>query len=102
MSNFNKLKPNSFCVDGRHYNATNNIRGVANSIGTKMLKESCVNCRRNKSMIVSDATKAAEGLKYFSKSFGKATVNFGKKVANNPAGALEMTSKIGSAAASRN
>ena len=35
-------------------------------------------------MKVSDETIGAEGLKYFSKSVGKATVNFGKKVANNP------------------
>ena len=33
---------------------------------------------------------------------GRAAVNFGKKVANNPVRALEIASKIGSAAASRN
>ena len=38
----------------------------------------------------------------FFKSVGKATVNFGKKVANNPVRALEIASKKGSAAASRN
>ena len=53
-------------------------------------------------MTVSDPTKEAEGLKDFLKSVGKATVNFGKKVANNPVRALEITSEIGSAAASRN
>ena len=52
-------------------------------------------------MTVSDATIAAEGLKDFFKSVGKATVNFGKKVANNPVRALEIASKIGSAPASR-
>ena len=36
------------------------------------------------------------------KVFGKATVNFGKKVANNPVGALEIASRIESAAVSRN
>ena len=36
------------------------------------------------------------------KSVGKATVNFRKKVANNPVTALEIASKIGSAAASKN
>ena len=35
-------------------------------------------------------------------SIGRATVNFGKRVANNPVRALEIASKIGSAAASRN
>ena len=53
-------------------------------------------------MTVSDATTEAEGLKAFFISVGKATVNFGKKVANNPVRALEIASKIGSAAASRN
>ena len=53
-------------------------------------------------MTVSDAAIEAEGLKDFFKSVGRATVNFGKKVANNPVRALEIASKIGSAAASRN
>ena len=54
-------------------------------------------------MTVSYATIEAEGLKKdFFKKLGKATVNFGKKVANNPVSALEIASKIGSAAASRN
>ena len=53
-------------------------------------------------MSVSDATIEAEGLKDFLKSVGKATVNFGKKVANNPVRTLETASKIGSAAAFRN
>ena len=52
-------------------------------------------------MTVSDATREAEGLKDFFKSVGRATVNFGKKVANNPIRALEIASKIGTAAASR-
>ena len=53
-------------------------------------------------MTVSDATIEAERLKDFFKSVGRATVNFGKKVANNPLRALEIASKIVSAAASRN
>ena len=53
-------------------------------------------------MTVSDATIEDEGLKDFFKSVGKATVNFGTKVANNPVRALDIASKIGSAAASRN
>ena len=67
-----------------------------------MLKGNCVKCNRNKSMTVSHATIEAEGLKDFFKSVGRATVNFGKKVANNPIRALEIASKIGTAAASRN
>ena len=53
-------------------------------------------------MTVNDATIAAEGLKDLFKSVGQTTVNFGKKVANNPVGAFEIASKIGSTAASRN
>ena len=44
-------------------------------------------------MTVSDATIEAEGLKDFFKSVGKTTVNFGKKVANNPVRALEIAIK---------
>ena len=102
MSLLNKLKTNSYCVGGRHYSGTNNIRGVISAKGTKMLKFNCVKCKRNKTMTVSDATIEAEGLKYFFKSVGRATVNFGKKVNNNPVRALEVASKIGIAAASRN
>ena len=40
-------------------------------------------------MTLSDATIEAEGLKDFFKSVGRATVNIGKKVANNPVRALE-------------
>ena len=109
MSLLNKFKANSYCVGGRHYSGTNNIRGVIgepasriSAKGSKMLRGSCTKCGRNKSMTVSDATIEAEGLKDFFKSVGKATVNFGKKVANNPIRALEIASKIGTAAASRN
>ena len=102
MSLLNKFKTNSYCVGGRHYSGTNNIRGVISAKGTKMLKGNCVKCNRNKSLTVSDATKEAEGLKDFFKSVGRAAVNFEKKVANNPIRALEIASKIGTSAASRN
>ena len=102
MSLLNKFKTNSYCVGGRHCSGTNNIRGFINSNGTKMLKGICVKCKRNESMTVGDATIEAEGLKDFFKSVGRATVNFGKKVAHNPVRAIEIASKIGSAAASRN
>ena len=80
MSSFNKFKTNSYCVGGRHYSGTNNIRGVVSAKGTKMLKGNCIKCKRNKSMTVSDATIEAEGLKDFFKSVGRATVKFGKKL----------------------
>ena len=103
MSHLQKLQSNSYCVGGRHYSGTNNIRGFVSTKGTKMLKGNCTARRRNKSMTVNDATIEAEGLKYFFKSVGRATVNFGKKVVNNnPVRALEIASKIGSAAANKN
>ena len=102
MSCSNRFKSNSYCVGGRHYSGTNNIRGVVTAKGTKMLKGNCVKCKRNKSKTVSDATIEAEGLKNFLKIVGKAIANLGKKIANKPVRALESASKIGSAAASRN
>ena len=41
MSSFNKFKTNSYCVGGRHYSGTGNIRGVVSTKGTKMLKGNC-------------------------------------------------------------
>ena len=102
MSLLQKFKTNSYCVGGRHYSGTNNIRGFITSKGTKMLRGNCVKCKRKRSMTVSDATIETEGLKDFFKSDDRTTVNFGKKVANNPVRALETASKIGSAAASGN
>ena len=102
MSLLSKFKTDSYCVGGRHYSGTIKISGAITSKGTKMLNVNCVKCRRNKSMTVSGATINAEGLKDFFKSVGRATVIFGKKVVNNPVRALEIASKIVSAAASRN
>ena len=78
-----------------------NIRGVISAKGNKMLKGNCIKCKRNKSVTVSGAIIEAEGLKDFFERFGRATVNFGKKVANNPVRALEIASKIGSAPLTR-
>ena len=102
MSLLENFKTNSYCVGGRHYSGTKNIRGFITSKGSKTLKGNCVKCKRNKTMTVIDATIEAEGLKDFFKSVRRATVNFGEKVANNPVRALEMASKLGSAAAPRN
>ena len=102
MSLLKKFKTNLYCVGGRHYSGFIKIHVFISAKGTKMFKCNCVKCRRNKSMTVSDATIEAEGLKDFFKSVGKATNNFGKKVANNPVKVFEKASKIGSAAASRN
>ena len=59
-----------------------------------MLKGTCAICRRKRSMTVSDATIEAEELKDLFESVGKATVNFGKNLANNPVRALEKAIKI--------
>ena len=80
MSSFNMFKTNSYCVGGRHYSGTNNIRGVVSTKGTKILKGNCINGKRNKSMTVSDATIEAEGLKVFFKSVGKTTVSLERKL----------------------
>ena len=81
MSNLNKFKSNSYCVDDGHYIGTNKFQGVVTSKITKMLKGFSAMCRRNRSMTLSDATIEAEGLKDFFKSIYKATLNFLKKVA---------------------
>ena len=50
MSLLPTFKTNSYCVGGRHYNGTKNIRGFISARGTKMLTGNCVQCKRNKSM----------------------------------------------------
>ena len=42
MSLLNKFKTNSYCIGGRHYSGTNNIRGFITLKGTKTLKGNCV------------------------------------------------------------
>ena len=78
-----KFKNNSWCVGGRHYSGTNNIRGdiTHNKTGTqiKLLKGVCTKCNRNKSMVVSDKTFEAESLKDFFKHLGRAAKSVGKK-----------------------
>ena len=101
MSHYQKFKTNSRCVGGKHNSGTNNIYGDTTPKGTKLLKGTCTICRRNKSMIVSDNTIEAEGLKDFFKGVGKAAKSFGKKVINNPGRALEIAATVGQAAASR-
>ena len=68
----------------------------------KLLRGTCVLCKRNKSLIVSDNTIQAEGLGDFFRGFGKTAKNVGKKILNNPGRALELAANIGTAAASKN
>ena len=73
QSAFGKSKNNSYCIGGKHYSATTNIRGdfTQNKItGTqsafgmpgKLLRGTCSICKRNESPIVSDQTIQAERL----------------------------------------
>ena len=104
---FNKFKNNSYCVGGKHYSATTNIRGditqnKKTGAAVKLLRGFCSTCKRNKSLIVSDQTIQAEGLGDFFRGIGKAAKNVGKKILNNPGRALELAANIGTAAASKN
>ena len=104
---FNKFKNNSYCVGGKHYSATINIRGditqnKKTGAPVKLLRGTCSTCKRNKSLIVSDQTIQAEGLGNFFKHLGSAAKNVGKKILNNPGRALELAANIGTAAASKN
>ena len=67
---FQKFETDSYCVGGRHRSATINIYGDITSKG-KVLIGYCSVCNRKKSMIVSDNTIKAEGLRSFFKKFGK-------------------------------
>ena len=104
---FNKFKNNSYCVGGKHYSTTTNIRGditqnKKTGAAVKLLRGTCSTCKRNKSLIVSDQTIQAEGLGDFFRGIGKAAKNVGKKILNNPGRALELAANIGTAAASKN
>ena len=104
---FNKFKNNSYCVGGKHYSATINIRGditqnKKTGAAVKLLRGTCSTCKRNKSLIVSDPTIQAEGLGDFFRGIGKAAKNVGKKILNNPGRALELAANISTAAASKN
>ena len=104
---FSKFKSNSYCVGGKHYSATTNIRGditqnKKTGAPVKLLRSTCSTCKRNKSLIVSDQTIQAEGLGDFFRGIGKAAKSVGKKILNNPGRALELAANIGTAAASEN
>ena len=109
--NSQKFENNSYCVGGKHKSGTKNITGektVNKKTGReiKLLVGKCVVCNRKKSMIVSDNTVQAEGLGEFLKNPGKKGLNVSKKMAksvlSNPGRALNLTTKIATAAASRN
>ena len=102
---FNKFKSDSYCVGGRHRSATVKIYGDITSKGSKVLTGYCSICNRKKSMTVSDNTIKAEGLCNFFKNLGKISAKARKKLATNvlknPGRALEITSNIATAAATK-
>ena len=102
---FNKFKSDSYCVGGRHRSATVKIYGDITSKGSKVLIGYCSICNRKKSLTVSDNTIKAEGLGSFFKNLGKISATAGKKLATNvlknPRRALEITSNIATAAATK-
>ena len=102
---FTKFKTDSYCVGGRHKSSTVKIYGDITSKGSKVLIGFCSICNRKKSMTVSDNTIKAEGLGNFFKNLGKISAKAGKKLATNvlknPGRALEITSNIATAAATK-
>ena len=108
---FQKIKSCSYCVGGRHRSATKNIVGditINKKTGkeVKLLVGKCVICDRKITMIVSDNVIQAGGLGDFFKNLVKKGFNVSKKMAknvlSNPGRALDLTTKIATAAASRN
>ena len=102
---FQKFQTDSYCVGGRHRSATVKIYGDITPKGSKVLIGYCSVCKRKKSMIVTDNTIKAEGLGSFFKNLGKISARAGKKLATNvlknPGRALEITSNIATAAATK-
>ena len=105
---FQKIKSDSYCVRGRHRSAKIKIFGDITSKGGKVLIGYCSVCNRKKSMTVSDNsdnTIKAEGLGSFFKNLGNISAKAGKKLATNvlknPGRALEITSSVATAAATK-
>ena len=102
---FQKFKTDSYCVGGGHRSATIKIYGDITSKGSKVLIGYCSVCNGKKSMTVCDNTIKAEGLGSFFKNLGKISAKAGKKLAKNviinPGRALDLTTKIATAAATK-
>ena len=65
MMSFIKLKNNPYCVGGKHYSTTINIRGditqnKKTGLPVKLLRGTCSTCKRIKSLVVSDQSIQAE------------------------------------------
>ena len=60
MSNFEKIKTNSYCFAGRQHSGTVNIYAFVAAKCNKMLKDSCSKSEKSKSMTVSEAPLEVE------------------------------------------
>ena len=107
---FHLYKTNSFCVGQKHYSGTKTIVGeITFNKETrreiKLLVGQCSVCNRKRSMIVSDNTIQAEGQGSFFKNLGRISAKAGKilatNVIKNPGRALEITSNIATAVATK-
>ena len=103
---FQIYKSDSYCVGGRHRNATENIYGDITSKGIKVLNGYCSVCNRKKSMTIRDNTRKKESLGDFFENLGKKGLNVSKRwqktFKKNPGRALDLTAKKVKAAVSRN
>ena len=102
---FQKIKNDSYCIGGRHRSSALKTYGDITRKGSKVFIGFCSKCQRKKSMTVSDNKIQAEGLVVFLKILGRFSAKAGTKLATNvlknPGRALENTSNIATAAASR-
>ena len=107
---FQKCETDSFCVGQEHYSVTKDINGeISFNKKTcreiKLLVERCSVCNKKKSIIVGDNTMKVEGSGNFFKNLGSISAKTGKKIVTNvlrnPARALEITSNIATAAATK-
>ena len=103
---FQKFKGDSYRVGRRHRSSTVKTYGNVTSKGSKVLIGCCSTCSERKSTTVSDYTIQTENLGDFFKNIGKKGFNVSQKMARNviknPGGAVDITAKIATAAASRN
>ena len=101
-----KFTSDAYCVGGRHRSATTKIYGDITSKRSKVLIGCCSICNRKKSNTVFDNTIQAKGLGSFFKTSGGIFAKARKKLASNvlkiPGKALEITSNIATAAATKN
>ena len=59
---FEELKTSSFCAGARYHSNAISIESVVAKTVRKLLICQCVPCNRRKTLIVSDNTRAAEGV----------------------------------------